>query len=120
MLLNLLKLSDNYNITSQRHEKSLFFLTFWLTAFMSAVFPQSLLWKVSGKNMKAPSYLYGTIHIQDERVFSFDNTVYNALFSCDAFAMEVLLDEVDPVQMHECMMMPKGQYLSIYRRAGFI
>ena len=75
-------------------------------------FGQSLLWKVSGKKMKSPSYLYGTIHIQDGRVAAFDSTVFNALYSCEAFAMEVLLDEMDLHGVREAMQMPKGQLLT--------
>ncbi len=77
-----------------------------------AAFGQSLLWKVSGKKMKAPSYLYGTIHIQDARVASFDTTVLNALNRCEAFAMEVLLDEINMRGIQKAMMMPEGKYLN--------
>lgn len=62
--------------------------------FASLLFSQSILWEVSGKKIKSPSYIYGTIHIQDKRVFSFDETVINAFNSCDAFAMEILMDEL--------------------------
>lgn len=75
-------------------------------------FGQSLLWKVSGKKMKSPSYLYGTIHIQDARVASFDTTVLNALNRCEAFAVEVLLDEIDMRGVQKAMMMPEGKSLN--------
>jgi len=87
-------------------------LTTLVTIF--SAYSQTLLWKVSGKNINSPSYLYGTIHIQDERVFAFDNTVPDALKSCDAFAMEVLLDEVSASGIRQSMMMPNGKYLSDY------
>ncbi|MBR5919608.1 MAG: TraB/GumN family protein [Bacteroidales bacterium] len=86
-----------------------------LTALLVSVFAtfgQSMLWKVSGKKMKAPSYLYGTIHIQDARVASFDTTVLNALNRCEAFAMEVLLDEINMRGIQKAMMMPEGKYLN--------
>lgn len=85
------------------------FLTLFLIASVStAAFSQSILWKVTGKKMKAPSYLYGTIHIQDKRVFQFDETVTNAFESCDAFAMEILMDEIDPNDIKEAMFMEKN------------
>lgn len=77
-----------------------------------ATFGQSMLWKVSGKKMKAPSYLYGTIHIQDARVASFDTTVLNTLNRCEAFAVEVLLDEIDMRGIQKAMMMPEGKSLN--------
>ena len=83
-----------------------------LSVSVFATFGQSLLWKVSGKKMKAPSYLYGTIHIQDARVASFDTTVLNALNRCEAFAVEVLLDEIDMRGVQKAMMMPEGKSLN--------
>ena len=77
-----------------------------------ATFGQSLLWKVSGKKMKSPSYLYGTIHIQDARVASFDTTVLTVLNRCEAFAVEVLLDEIDMRGIQKAMMMPEGKSLN--------
>ena len=81
--------------------------------FVTFSFSQSLLWKVSGGDLKQPSYLYGSIHIQDARVFAFDSTVVlGALQSCDAFAMEILLDEIDPMVLKKSQFMPKGKMLS--------
>jgi uncharacterized protein YbaP (TraB family) len=74
---------------------------------LTGLYSQSILWKVSGKKIKSPSYLYGTIHIQDKRVFAFDETVTNAFESCDAFAMEILMDEIDPDDVKEAMFMKK-------------
>ena len=68
-------------------------------------FSQSLLWEITGKNLKEPSYLYGTVHIQDKRVFSFDSTVTNVFNKCESFAMEILLDNVDMAEMQKSMLM---------------
>jgi uncharacterized protein len=84
-------------------KKSFLLLLVVLVGF--SCFSQSLLWKVSGKNLKEPSYIYGTIHIQDKRVFSFDNTVNQAFESCDAFAMEILMDEISQDEILEAMLM---------------
>lgn len=84
-----------------------------LSFLISLGYSQSLLWKVSGKDLKSPSYVYGTIHIQDNRVFSFDSTiVIGALESCEAFAMEILMDEIDPKELQKSMYMPKGKTLN--------
>ena len=79
---------------------------------VALVFSQSLLWKVTGKDLQGTSYLYGTIHIQDQRVFNFDTTVLTALYSCDAFAGELLLDSIDPQAIKECTYLPKGKTIS--------
>lgn len=84
-------------------KKISFVLITFLVCF--SAYSQSLLWKVSGKNIKNPSYVYGTIHIQDKRVFSFDETVLKAFESSQAFAMEILMDEIPHKEMVEAMLM---------------
>jgi hypothetical protein len=84
-------------------KKILLSLCFLLLGYL--LFSQSLLWKVTGKDIKSPSYIYGTIHIQDKRVFSFDETVSNAFNSCNAFAMEILMDEIDRDEIMDAMLM---------------
>ncbi|MCF0206856.1 MAG: TraB/GumN family protein [Bacteroidales bacterium] len=74
-------------------------------------YSQSVLWKVTGNKIKGTSYLYGTIHITDKRVFMFDSTVTDAFDSCDAFAMEILMDEIDPKSMQEATLMKDGMTL---------
>lgn len=49
----------------------------------------SLLWEVSGKDLPGNSYLFGTMHLRDERVFELADSVLLAIESCEAFAMEV-------------------------------
>lgn len=78
-------------------------LFFFLSLSLS--FSQSLLWKISGKGLKEPSYIYGTFHIKDARVFSFDSTVNNAFASCSAYAMEILIDEIDPIEAQKATLM---------------
>lgn len=88
------------------------FLTVVLFLSVALSFSQSLLWKVTGKDLQGTSYLYGTIHIQDQRVFNFDTTVMTALYSCDAFAGELLLDEINPQDVKDCTYLPKGKTIS--------
>jgi uncharacterized protein YbaP (TraB family) len=53
-----------------------------------------LLWKISHKGIPQPSFLFGTMHIQDERVFGFSDSVLIALDHSQTFASEVDLDKV--------------------------
>lgn len=83
-------------------------LSLFLTATsVLALQGQSLLWEISGKNLDSPSYLYGTIHIQDKRVFALPDTVWSIFKSCDAYAMEVLLSDIDPKLVQEKMLLEK-------------
>lgn len=68
-----------------------------LIIFISFSFPSaaqqktanSLLWRISGNGLTAPSYLFGTIHLNDERVFNFGDSLYHAISSTEGFAMEL-------------------------------
>ena len=55
----------------------------------------SLLWRISGKQLKHPSYLYGTIHIQNKKVFNFPDSLYTAIDECSAFALEFNPDSIN-------------------------
>ncbi len=69
---------------------SIFNIQFSFLAFSQG---NSLLWRISGNHLQHPSYLYGTMHSADPRVFHFADSVMPAFEMCDAFAMEVLIDE---------------------------
>jgi len=84
-------------------KKTLLISIFSLGAFL--INAQTVLWEITGRRLESPSYLYGTIHIQDKRVFAFGDEVMAAFNASDAYAMELLLDEVDPVEMQKSMLM---------------
>lgn len=65
----------------------------------------SLLWKVSSAKFEHDSYLYGTMHAAEERILNFRKEVRRALASCDAFAMEVLIDSSATLSIYDKMMM---------------
>jgi len=79
----------------------LFFIA--LTAFQNAWaqsvkaqsgFPHTLLWRISGNGLQKPSYLYGTMHLNDKRLFLFDDSVYRAIEKTEGLAIEVNPDEL--------------------------
>ena len=73
---------------------ALFLFTASLFAQSSDKSKHALLWEITGKTLTAPSYLFGTMHVQDERAFELtDSTVY-ALDAVNAFAMEVHPDSI--------------------------
>ena len=53
-----------------------------------------LLWRIEAPGVSKPSYLFGTMHLTEKRVFDFSDSVLLALRSTDAFAMEIDLDSV--------------------------
>ena len=56
---------------------------------------KSLLWKISGNGMKQPSYLFGTMHVNDREAFYFEDSLYTFLERAEAFAMELNPDSLN-------------------------
>ncbi len=58
-----------------------------------------LLWEVTGKKLKKPSYLFGSMHSNDARLFQFPDSLYTAFAKADAVVLETdvaaLFDEYD-------------------------
>lgn len=48
----------------------------------------SLLWEITGKGLKRPSYLFGTMHVSDKLAFHLGDAFYNAIRSADVVALE--------------------------------
>ena len=60
---------------------------------------RSLLWKVSGKNLKKPSYIYGTMHLMCAKDFLIKDKVKSAFRKCDSLFMEVDLASVEEMSI---------------------
>jgi uncharacterized protein YbaP (TraB family) len=54
----------------------------------------SLLWKIEGQNLKEPSYLFGTMHVEDKRAFNFSDQVLPAIEHSEKFALEIHPDSL--------------------------
>ena len=85
--------------------KIIYLLIFLLVA-VSVHAQNSLLWEISGNGLKSKSYLYGTIHIQDKRVFQFSDSLMPRFNACSVFAGELLLQDNDPMELMKIMFMP--------------
>jgi uncharacterized protein YbaP (TraB family) len=56
---------------------------------------QSLLWAIEHPELTERSFLYGTMHVTDARVFRFTDSLQAAFASVGAYAMEIKLDETE-------------------------
>ncbi len=52
----------------------------------------SLLWEISGKGLKKPSYLYGTMHVSNKLAFHLGDPFYKAISESDVVATELNAD----------------------------
>src|SRR5882724_6732399 len=48
----------------------------------------SLLWEISGKGLKKPSYLFGTMHVSSKVVFNLADSFYLGIKSANVVALE--------------------------------
>ncbi|TKK67960.1 TraB/GumN family protein [Ilyomonas limi] len=63
--------------------------------------PSTLLWKISGNGLQKPSYLYGTMHLTDERIFNLGDSLYKAIENTEGFAIEINPDDFTPFIIDE-------------------
>lgn len=66
---------------------------------------KSLAWKISGNGLSEASYLYGTMHTQDQRAFDFKKGVLEAHKKADVYVMEVNMDLADQFSIMGMMVM---------------
>ncbi len=72
---------------------------------------KSLLWEISNAHTNQKSYLYGTIHVQDQRVFAFGDSVMICFEHCQQYAGEIVVDNIDAKTLAPQLLLPKGQSL---------
>lgn len=72
---------------------------------------QTLLWQISGLELPGTSYLFGTMHVRNQRAFAHLEVVYEAIEQCDAFATEVNLDGLGMMGALQTFQLPNGTTL---------
>ncbi len=77
----------------------------------SGQFTQGLLWRIE-KIGVAPSYLFGTIHIDDQRVTTLPDPVRRSFDSTRTFTMEVSLDSTNLLALSSRMVYDDGRTLA--------
>src|SRR5262249_41969515 len=69
-------------------------LVFYFLILPAFLFSQSskkypaLLWKISGNNLKKPSYLYGTMHVSNRVAYYLSEQFFEALKGVDVVGLE--------------------------------
>lgn len=86
----------------------------WATQAFSqtATNASSLLWKIEGKGLSKPSYLYGTMHSKKKQVYEFNQVVLDKINECDAFVGELALEPTNMEKAAKLFLLPEGKSLS--------
>ena len=77
-----------------------FLIFFLFTAFISFAYSQfvdvnkQLLWEISGNGLKEKSYLFGTLHSNDKRIFDLSDSVYYAIDRANLIILEADIFEL--------------------------
>ena len=75
--------------------KILFSLLLCSVAFGQEVnLDHQLLWEITGKGSTKKSYLYGSFHTNDKRVFKWSDSTYTALRNAEAIVLETDIYEM--------------------------
>ena len=94
------------------------FLAQWLNLSSASAQPastNSLLWKVSGKNLNTPSYVFGTIHSICQEDYFFTDKMKKAFEETKKLILEInLADPNLQSQYQQQLMLPEGQELKQY------
>lgn len=101
------------------HKKILFLAGILSQLFSFSLFAQkgvetnnSLLWKITGKGLEKPSYLFGTIHLICNNDYFFNENMKTALNDCEKLLLEINLSDPATIsQYQQGMMLPKGKEL---------
>lgn len=81
----------------------------------------ALLWEINGEDLST-SYLFGTMHVRDQRAFRYEDLVKSKIKDCEVYAGEMNLDEINHVAMANSMDLDQDVYLhdllkpKIYKR----
>lgn len=73
----------------------------------------NLLWKIEHKDGAKVSYLFGTMHLQDKRLFEFSDAVLPAIKNSESFALEIHPDSIYAAIADEMFTVKKE---NIYKR----
>jgi uncharacterized protein YbaP (TraB family) len=60
-----------------------------LLVFLSIGSQAQLLYKIAGKDLQKPSYIYDTIHIMPKKQFAISESITTALKECESLVMEM-------------------------------
>lgn len=69
---------------------------------------KTLLWKIIPPVPSYPSYLFGTMHVRDQRAFRGWQTLVDCIDTCAMFAAEYNLEEADVEQLQKATQLPAG------------
>ena len=75
---------------------------------------ENLLWKIYDRNSSHISYLYGTIHLRDKRVYFLIDKIKQLICTCDIFIAEYDLEDSEQPEILQALKLPDNKHLRNY------
>ncbi len=107
----LITISLTYYLALLRRQRNSYFI-FFIFKILAKKSKNSLLWQISGENLSGTSYIFGTMHVKDERAFSLIEPLKDVIDTCEAFATEFNLKEAESGVEPNAMDLPDNQILT--------
>ncbi len=86
-----------------------YIIFFWGADLFAQADSTSLLYEISGGDLKQSSYVFGTIHLRDKRVFQLSDSIWQAFNASAVIAGELLFDKkIMKEAAAKEIMMPNG------------
>jgi uncharacterized protein YbaP (TraB family) len=85
------------------------FILLLLHFVVNSISAQSLCWSIKSDKSKKVSYLYGTMHVKDKRVFNISENVLKAMSDVDLFALEVNPEKMELTAIMQMMLKGTGR-----------
>jgi uncharacterized protein YbaP (TraB family) len=74
------------------------------------LFSKTFLWEVSDEDSKI--YLLGSVHVANKEMYPLNEVIESAYSNSEALVLEVVVDQINPLQMMSRMMLPMGKKLN--------
>ena len=95
------------------HGTQLLVFVFGLILASSSIRAQdALLWQVTCNNCPDTSFIYGTIHVKDSRVYLYADTVLSCMKRCTRLALELDFNPVNLLKLANLMTLPGDSTLA--------
>jgi len=75
---------------------------------------ESLLWKVTNNDSGKVSFIFGTVHLRDDKVFFMIDNIKSLIDHCEIFIAEYNLDDSGEREIMKALQMPGGKHIRDY------
>ena len=100
--------------------KFIYTILIFIASKTQICFGQSeILWEVTNPKNTEKSYLFGTIHSGDSKLFPIDSIIYKSLFKCDLLALEINPSEMNDINVLKKMLLDEKNIEDLFSKKNY-